>query len=129
MTLVPERTFSRHEVNEMVRDYLQRVSPADEIREWTVEELAEEAQNPTQYDRKDEYLRAIAYHANGSHILVQLALASNEDLPEDLVELLIHVSPYATVIETLIAMHLVDERIVRRAREAIESIHVLEKVS
>ena len=126
MTLMPEHTLTRDEIKRILADSLDRVNPAEEIMDWTIEELAEEAQNPSAYPHKEEYLRAIAYHPRGSHVLVQLALACNEDLPSDVVELLIHVSPYATVIETLITMHLVDENMVKRAREAIDSIHALE---
>jgi len=125
MTLVPEHTLTRAEIDAILLHSTERVNPSEEMHDWTIEELAEEAQNPTPYDRKDEYLRAIAYHPRGNHILVQLALASNEQLPSDVAELLIHVSPYATVVETIITTHLVDENMVKRAREAIESIHAL----
>ena len=125
MTLTPEHTFTRSEVRDILARHLEEINPVEEIKDWSIEELAEEAQNPSYYDHKDEFLRAISYHPRGGHILVQLALASNEDLPSDVVDLLIKISPYASVVETLIAVHRMDDKVVQRAREAVESIHAL----
>ena len=70
MTLVPERTLTREEIDQIWIDRANTPVHIDHIKDWTVEELAEEAQNPDWYEGKDDYLRAIADQPKGRHILV-----------------------------------------------------------
>jgi hypothetical protein len=125
MTIAPELTPVKTEYEYLDTDRFDRITPAQIIQHWGVDALAEEAQNPAWYNHKAEVLRAIAYHPNGADELVQMALASNEDLPQDLAELLIRVSPSTRVLQTLIATQELNEADMQRARDAIGSILAL----
>jgi hypothetical protein len=125
MTIAPELAPAAVEYDYLDTDSFDLVTPKTMIQHWGSSALAEEAQNPSWYNHKSEVLWAIAEHPNGSDELVQMALASNEHLPSDLIEHLIRVTPSTRVLHTLIATQVLDDPMTQRARHAIESISAL----
>lgn len=82
--------------------YIESDTAELEIVDWNVDELAEEAQNPTPYPEKEEYLRAIAHHPMGTEERVEIALAQNGDLPTDVRDEILTRTGSIKVIDTLL---------------------------
>jgi len=74
----------------------------EEMVDWSVDELAEEAQNPTPYPEQKEVLRAIAHHPMGTEERVEVALAQSWHLPKDIRDEIITRTGSIRVIDTLL---------------------------